>query len=190
MILIYSMRLSIWMSEMWNKIFKKYQELKEAWNVRRARKARIVSLIAEMNQEVADAVDAKTKNHSPWWVGIGPVYSIDGTAKRLNLSTAEVENLIKNNKLLAVQAADTGAWFVPCAQLINGGTAIPEAIPWVLERLPEAIVDRATLAAWMNIQNLHLDGKTIWNLLASSPNGELTDEVKDLVDGFHHVASR
>ena len=51
-------------------------------------------------------------------------------------------------------------------------------------------MDRATLAAWMNIQNLHLDGKTIWNLLASSPNGELTDEVKDLVDGFHHVASR
>ena len=107
---------------MWNKILHKYQELKEAWNVRKARKARIISLIAEMNQEVTDAVDAETKSQSPWWKGIGPVYSIDGTAKRLNLSTTEVENLIQDNKLLAVQAADTGAWFVPCAQLINGGT--------------------------------------------------------------------
>ena len=190
MILIYSMRLSIWMSEMWNKILKKCKELKEAWNVRRVRTIGVASALTEMNREASNILDAKTKNHSPWWVGIGPVYSIDGTAKRLNLSTIEVENLIQDNRLLAVQAADTGAWLVPCAQLINGGATIPEAIPWVLERLPEAIVDRATLAAWMNIQNLHLDGNTIWNLLASSPNGELTDEVKDLVDGFHHVASR
>ncbi len=173
-----------------NKFLKKYQDLKEVWNVRKARKARIVSLIAEMNQEVADAVDEETKSQSPWWKGIGPVYSVDSVARRLNLSKQEVDELILNNKLLAVQAADTGAWFVPCAQLINGGTTIPKAIPWVLERLSDTIVDRATLAAWMNIQNLHLDGKTIWNLLASSPNGELTDDVKELVDGFHHVASR
>ena len=173
-----------------NKFLKKYQDLKEVWNVRKARKARIVSLIAEMNQEVADAVDEETKSQSPWWKGIGPVYSVDRVARRLNLSKQEVDELILNNKLLAVQAADTGAWFVPCAQLINGGTTIPKAIPWVLERLSDTIVDRATLAAWMNIQNLHLDGKTIWNLLASSPNGELTDDVKELVDGFHHVASR
>lgn len=182
-----------------NKILKKYQELKEAWNIRKVRKARIISLIAEMNQEVSDALDAETKD-KPIWNGrvgevmwkdaIGTVYSVDSVARRLNLQKQEVEELILNNKLLAVQAADTGAWFVPCAQLINGGATIPEAIPWVLERLPEAIVDRATLAAWMNIQNLHLDGKTIWNLLASSPNGGLTDEVKDLVDGFYHVASR
>ena len=173
-----------------NKFLKKYQDLKEVWNVRKARKARIVSLIAEMNQEVADAVDEETKSQSPWWKGIGPVYSVDRVARRLNLSKQEVDELILNNKLLAVQAADTGAWFVPCAQLINGWTTIPKAIPWVLERLSDTIVDRATLAAWMNIQNLHLDGKTIWNLLASSPNGELTDDVKELVDGFHHVASR
>ena len=115
------------------------------------------------------------------------MYTATRVATLLDIALENVQHSIEHNAMLAIKPKNSANFLLPVAQFRDGEVA--PAMTWILAQLTESMVDRPTLAAWMNAAHPDVDDLTIWEALKLS-GGELTDQIRGAVVDFRHAALR
>lgn len=118
---------------------------------------------------------------SKWADAIGPVFSAERAASLLSMSPRATAAAAEAGALLGIKMRASGSYVYPVGQFI--GREVPVATTWVLAELHPGLVDRSTLAAWMNTEHPDLDGETVWDHIRAS-GGEVTDGLRLAVEDF------
>jgi len=136
----------------------------------------------EFRNRIAVAIRAFRESRlkeSEWASAVGPVYSIEGFASALGLKSSEVIALSRSSQVLSFDTVD-GDQVFPAGQIDSG--RVLRGIPWLLGELNLDLVDRYSLAIWLNQSREELNGRSIWDDLRGE--GKVLDSTRSLVARF------
>jgi hypothetical protein len=114
---------------------------------------------------------------SQWADKIGLLYSLAGTAAALGISRVQLRQAADTRLLLALESSE-GELLFPAGQLRQDGK-ISRGIHWILGQLDDEVIDRYTLAAWLNQRHEDLDDLSVWDVMRDSES--LPNTVRALV---------
>ena len=81
---------------------------------------------------------------------------------KLGWSTGGLDQAVDLHEVLSIQTPD-GERYFPVYQVCDG--RIVRGLRWILNSLPDEVLDRQTLSAWLNASRSNLDGRSIWEIL-------------------------
>lgn len=128
--------------------------------------------------------DAWTPTESPWAEAIGPLHSLTGMSAALALKQDALQALCDRNSVFAITSTE-GDLIFPVGQIRPDGKLV-SGLTWILNQLTDDIIDRYTLAAWLNRPQETLGGTSVWNTLAKAD--DFPDHVVQLVRGLRASA--
>lgn len=114
---------------------------------------------------------------SPWAEAIGPLHSLTGMSAALGLKQEALQALCERNSVFAITSTE-GDLIFPVGQIRPDGKLVP-GLTWILNQLTDDIIDRYTLAAWLNRPQETLGGTSVWDTLTKA--NDLPDDVVQLV---------
>ena len=109
------------------------------------------------------ALSDRSIEKSPWADAVGPLYTETGFAALLDWPIKEVELAAERGQILFL-LSEEGKRLFPAAQVAENGQ-IASGLPWILRELSADLVDRYTLAAWLNASRDNLSRQSIWSVL-------------------------
>ena len=119
--------------------------------------------IDEPERAARIALSERLIEKSPWAEAVGPLYTESGFAALLDWPIHEVELAAARGQILFL-VSEEGQRLFPAAQVAENGR-VASGLPWVLRKLSADLVDRYTLAAWLNARRENLNDQSIWSTL-------------------------
>lgn len=171
-----------------------YEDLLEATHDRNLKAAReyLEPYAEQLSTTPAETWDAQRSSgfepteKSPWADAIGPLLTTRALMAALRMPQEQLDELVRLNLVLSIRDSDSQLLF-PAAQLHRRGTIVC-GLSWILGRLSEDLVDRYTLAAWLNSAKKELGGMTVWKAIREQD--DVTPEIERLVERFRSAVSR
>jgi hypothetical protein len=145
---------------------------------------RYEDLSPQQTQQAREALERPRPSKSPWADAVGPLYTSGGIAAALDISLDQADELSRLGALMSLTTSD-GQTLYPVAQIGRTGQVV-RGLQWILREL-DGIVDRYTLAAWLNAPSEELAGQSVWTALRDSE--VVPSVVKELVRQFRIAAA-
>ena len=138
----------------------------------------------EPERNLRRALDSSAVAKSDWADAVGLLYTESSFAALLDWPSREVEDAGRRNQLMFL-VSEEGDRLYPAAQ-VNKGRVVP-GLPWVLNELSTDLVDRYSLAAWMNVARDEFQGHNVWFRLTED---DIPVQVRAMVSRWKAVLER